>query len=232
MMSTFLYTMVTDLIISGAIGGLAANLFAKGIWNWYRRPVLEFDSIDVKKIYSRSNILSKPDEDEETKYLLKIRNTGKTAAENCRAEIFISGTFYSPYHEEHKDIMIRTPIVWSISLTPTESINADETTQLELFKINHEDDGTDTVQFPSHNGWKSPAPIQTSEAVDPRTETQLVLDDCFETISTTRSMVKITSENASSLSAQINFDFEPETPQLSLENQDQRNFSGPYTPIP
>lgn len=77
---------VVTSILSGALGGLAATSLGTIIVRWFFRPTLEFDEGVVKWG-------SSPHEEriETAEYKIQIRNTGRSAATNCKPRITLEG---------------------------------------------------------------------------------------------------------------------------------------------
>ena len=152
-------------LIAGIILGIIADFAARLLWERYSRPIIKVpkENKDVwREVGTQANIIvfqipgqnwyfaegSKPSveshtvdyRDEEIKaYRLKVKNQGRSAAEN------VSGTVVFPGGDERR-------ICWYEGDGSALTLNADDHSFLDVYGVLLRQSGT--ICMPTENGWK------------------------------------------------------------------------------
>jgi len=146
---------ILPLVLSGAIGGIAANFLATFLWQWYTKPVLEFQDTAKGKFLSteRGNL---------TKMVFRapVENTGRSSATNCKAELRMRG-----WHDRDR-YEVQTPIIWTEEETAIIDINRGEqpTCQILLYEAAGPTDVQ--ISIPEGTSWQNKAPIMRHNSND------------------------------------------------------------------
>lgn len=137
---------VAALIFVGIIGGLGANFLARLFWNIYTRPVLHIEE-EISEYYQYDD-----GELQFAYYGVRVTNTGKTPAKNCKAEIHFRGS------NDGQVFQLNGQLCWSESNYPTRlTINPKETATIEFVRMNTSMGGI--MQFSNRSGWEEPSQI-------------------------------------------------------------------------
>lgn len=133
--------------LSGAIGGFLANFIANISWRKYTQPDLRIGPSSKKNLqFSGKDI-------QEIEFVVPIHNDGKTAARNCKAQLYLYGSTDTGH------LIVNTGLCWSESGTPTTTtINPNDSTHLNLLKVANLTELPGVV-FPSERGWEPTADI-------------------------------------------------------------------------
>jgi len=120
---------ILGALFVGILGGLTANFLARTAWEWYTRPVLSVeDSLDLTFDYNQDAELAV------VYYSLSIKNTGKSPARNCSANMYLDGTTDGiHYHFEGQ-------IPWDGNSGENNiTINPNQRVKLDIFRANYKD---------------------------------------------------------------------------------------------
>lgn len=139
-------------VVSGAIGGLFATITANFFWQVYTKP-----DVDILSSTTPKYAYTQEGEIEGVVHKGMVSNRGRSAATNCRIDLFLFGVGNGCSYQ------IDCSTVWSKREYPSHlMINRGELVNFEFLKI-LERSGDRIVEFPSENGWDSPTTIQKWE---------------------------------------------------------------------
>jgi len=140
-------------ILSGALGGFIATFGGSIAVDWWKRPILEFDS-GIRRTgesHFEESIAN-------ANYEVEVKNSGDSVATNCKSRIILEGTRettekrvepHGPDGEPHeyevsvdKSYTIELTRGWNESETPTRiDLNRDERSRFHLFRVTSESVG-------------------------------------------------------------------------------------------
>jgi hypothetical protein len=183
-------------VVTVAVGGLLATYF----WRRITRPKLNISKD------SATIIPLGPDSDTWI-YRTAVRNSGRRAAKNCKVKLCYK------VNTKEKTYEVSTTEQWAERDNPTRiTINAGETSQFNILKYNETDN---TISFPSSSDPGPESPIyeydKNRQSVYQSSQTNIAISpeeiasgdvDC--------NMIKVTSENAASVEAEIKINIESE----------------------
>jgi hypothetical protein len=113
---------------AGITGGLLANITANIIWRKYTKPNLIFD--DTTRTDFEVDTTGSP---EARRFKILVKNKGKTAAKNCKAQIRLVGKHESSLYK------IERTVRWAEENHPSRiTINPGESAAFEYFKVSSE----------------------------------------------------------------------------------------------
>lgn len=203
--------------IAGVIGGLSANILANWIWRKYTKPLLEFEET------AETDFEVDSDSDPQARrFKILVRNTGKTAAKNCKPKIRLKGKQDGNVYD------VESTVCWAEGDHPTRiTINPGETAAFEFFKITVEEEEEGVlktkksfyVQFPDTGGenvtgdiveWVNDdesSKVQGAKFHDKMTKNQ------FEEMKWEENRVIVTSENTDRIDGYVTLDSEVENVQ-------------------
>lgn len=123
----------------GTLSALLATLIARKIWTWYRKPHLDF------KDETFSNWI-KSDSQTVSQNIVSVKNTGRTAAHNCRPRITLRGEY------DDKTYEMETTSHWNENGNPAViTINPDESVSFSVCRQFNE--ANSSIIFPVEGGW-------------------------------------------------------------------------------
>lgn len=139
---------IFELIFVGAIGGISANFLAQYLWKRFTKPVLDFEETGKGRFLptDRGNLTKMV-------YRAPIKNTGRSSANNCKAEVSIRGTYDGDRYE------VQTQVPWSNGGGMTQNLNRGEITTFQILR--YEAGGPDSVDIsiPEGSSWDDSASI-------------------------------------------------------------------------
>jgi len=118
-------------------GGIITYLFGRYLYEEYRKPKLEIVRVDPLSI---PNVKF---------YRIVVKNTGKTAAENCTGGIHLFGTDI-----KGNNVDIKGSVCWSILGNPNIiTINVEDEQSLEIYRIHRTQPKYWFFEVPTEKGW-------------------------------------------------------------------------------
>lgn len=191
----------------GLLGGVSANFIGNYIWRYYKKPSLVFCPDGEARFQTES-------EDDVTGRLfrVKVKNTGKEAAENCKPRLNLRGK------NDGSEYEVQTNLTWAESDQPTRiTINQDEVASFNLFEMKVQYSGNTVehsprfiIKFPNEAGTDDPNIVRWIYDEEGNLSDAEFLDnlekDVFTDIEWDEQSIKVTSRNASSISSSISLE--------------------------
>lgn len=189
---------ILELIVSGAVGGIAANFLATFLWQKYTKPSLEFDD------YGKGKFLA-TDRGNLTKMVFRVpvENTGRSSATNCKAELRMRGWYEGDRYE------VQTPVCWFREESTSIDINRGEQPTIQILRYEGSGPASVEVSIPEGSSWEDKAPIMKyvyddNDEVDSIEYLEEVPKDLFvDHINWEEQVVTVTSHNAEAAEAEI-----------------------------
>jgi hypothetical protein len=119
------------------LSGALSFAFGRYIYDEYRKPKLEIVRVDPlsSKYFKTWRVI--------------VKNTGKTAAENCTGSIHLSGK-----DANGNNVNLEGSVCWSTLDNPNIiTLNVEDEQSLDVYSITFAEA---TLQFPTEKGWSSP----------------------------------------------------------------------------
>jgi hypothetical protein len=200
-------------IIGGLSGGFIFSFIRSWAWRKYTKPELTIGS-------SAATTFEKDEQDEISTRVFRvpIHNEGRSAAQNCKPELRMSGNLDGNEYE------INTQLHWFEDQNPSRiTINSGERAKYNLLKVQKKEtdeyipvDPNFVVQFAGVNGWDEENSITRWEYDEnnDRATNVTILDSLerstFQDISWHTAEVVITSGNTEKVESEIEINLEEE----------------------
>ena len=195
------------IILSAVLGGLVFSFAQNWAWRLYTKPIIRIAGS------ASASFETGPENDITHRvFRIPVRNTGRTAAYNCKPELRMKGQRGDSEYE------VNQQLTWSESNNPTRiTINANERAEFDLLRIaSEESDGpievppTFYVELPGNDQWGGEDSITVWEYEDGRAVDVSVPDKIekseFSGINWKPAEITITAENADKKCASIQFE--------------------------
>lgn len=189
---------ILELILVGAIGGIAANFLANYFWQWYTKPNLTFGN------YGKGKFLA-TDQGYLTRMVFRVpvENTGRSSATNCKAELRMRGWYDGDRYE------VQTPVCWSEQESMNIDINRNERPTFQILRYQASGPGCIDVFVPEGTSWDDTTPIMRyiygdNDEVENIEYLENISKDRFvDDINWEEQVVTVTSHNAEIAKAEI-----------------------------
>ena len=118
-------------------GGIITYIIGRVLYERYRRPILEIVRVDPLTITN------------EKYWRVVVKNTGKTAAENCTGSVHLLGK-----DANGKDVDVKGGVCWSIIDNPnTITINVEDEQALDIYRVHLTQPKFLFFEIPTEKGW-------------------------------------------------------------------------------
>lgn len=192
-------------ILGGIVGGIVTSFANKYIWHSHTIPTLELGQLSKHREISDDGSIAA------ITYLIQVKNTGRSAATNCRGDIHFRGTIDSIGGIDGREIEVETSLIWQERQTSNRTLNRGDEAYLELLRWTL-DEGNG-FSFPSESGWESGAHIRIEPSGDiPPTDGEYprerVHHNAFRNINWTVTDIRVTGELAKPIEDEFSLTWE------------------------
>lgn len=210
-------TAITQVILGGFFGGFVFALIRNLIWRRLTRPMLTFAD-------SATTEFETNDDGEITKQVFRIpvKNTGRSAATNCKPELSMEGRLNDQVYE------VDQRLTWAEGDDPQRiTINTDECAEIGLLRVfSKEDEGpiqtppTFYIEVPGRDGWGSDDSVtiweyENGRAVDASAPNRIERSQ-FTQIDWETARITVTAENADKITGAIKFETDTERGMMGM----------------
>lgn len=210
-------TIIAQVVLGGFFGGLVFALIRDLIWRRLTRPKLSFTD-------SYTTDFETNDDGEITKQVFRIpvKNTGQSAATNCKPELTMEGRLNDQVYE------VDQRLTWDERGDPQRiTINTDECAEIGLLRVfSEEDEGpiqtspTFYIELPGRDGWGSDDSVtiweyEDGRAVDASAPNRIERSQ-FTRIDWETVKITVTAENADKLTGAIKFETDTERGMMGM----------------